>query len=67
MSISITYNGKQTSLNNSQLLEALRELNIKNEQFALAINETFVPKSEYSTITLKHNDALEILTPMQGG
>ena len=67
MSISITYNGNKITLNNTKLLEALTELNIKDDQFALAINETFVPKSDYTSITLKQNDSLELLTPMQGG
>lgn len=67
MSISITYNGNKITLNNTKLLEALTELNIKDDRFAVAINETFVPKSDYTSITLKQNDSLELLTPMQGG
>ncbi|WP_144393594.1 sulfur carrier protein ThiS [Pleionea sediminis] len=36
-------------------------------KFAIAINDNFVPRSQYQTITLKNNDRIELLSPMQGG
>ena len=35
--------------------------------FAVAINESFVPRSQYSEILLCEGDRIEIVVPMQGG
>ena len=34
---------------------------------ALAHNGAFIPKSDYGKITLKDDDEIEIVAPMQGG
>ncbi len=36
-------------------------------KFAVAINGHFVPKSTYQQTQLTEHDALEIVSPMQGG
>ena len=35
--------------------------------FALALNENFVPKSQYADTLINENDRIEIVAPMQGG
>lgn len=34
---------------------------------AVAVNETFIPKSLYETVRLNDGDKIDIVTPMQGG
>ena len=36
-------------------------------EFAIAINEAFIPRSLYNTVTLQAGDKVELLAPMQGG
>lgn len=35
--------------------------------FAVAVNDTFVPRSEYENTILNDGDRVELLVPMQGG
>jgi len=35
--------------------------------FAVAVNDTFIPRSEYDNTILKDGDRVELLVPMQGG
>lgn len=37
------------------------------DQVAVALNEEFLPKGAYANTTLKEDDAVEIVAPMQGG
>lgn len=52
---------------NCTIKEALTHLNMVTGSFAIAVNKTFIPKSDYSKTHLKENDTLEIVKPMQGG
>ncbi len=38
-----------------------------NNNFAIAVNETFVPRSAYEQTQIQEGDKLEIVAPMQGG
>lgn len=38
-----------------------------SEVFAIAINENFVPKSQYGATRINDGDRIELLAPMQGG
>lgn len=49
------------------LSELLTELNYQQQNFAVALNETFVPRSQYSTTIIQADDTIEIVAPMQGG
>lgn len=49
------------------LKELLTHLDYPQQNFAIAINETFVPRSQYSTTKIHADDAIEIVAPMQGG
>jgi sulfur carrier protein len=35
--------------------------------FAVAVNLTFVPKTQYAECTLNENDAVEVIAPVTGG
>ena len=35
--------------------------------FAVAINDTFIPRSDYEATALREGDRVELLIPMQGG
>ncbi len=35
--------------------------------FAVAVNQEFVPRSQYAQVLLREGDQLEILTPAAGG
>ena len=48
----------------TELLEGMQDL---PENFAVAVNENFVPRSEYPRTTLSDGDQVELLVPMQGG
>jgi sulfur carrier protein len=49
------------------LAEALPHLGFSGSFFAVAINGDFVPKSRYGSVSLLGGEALEVLSPMQGG
>ena len=47
-----------------ELLEQMQDL---PENFAVAINENFVPRIAYSGTKVEAGDDVELLVPMQGG
>ncbi len=52
---------------NISLADALAHLKIQDPMYAIAINKTFIPRSQYRTTTLHDGDKIELVTPMQGG
>ncbi len=40
---------------------------IEFNDFVIALNQTFVPRSQYSSTLLQDNDVIELLSPMAGG
>lgn len=61
-------NGESKSLPTSGTLEeALVELGFQGKHFAVAMNDVFVPRSQYRDTQLQGGERLEILSPMQGG
>ncbi|MFT7560602.1 MAG: sulfur carrier protein [Flavobacteriales bacterium] len=63
----LVINGKKHSTYSKKLHEILNELKLTNNNFAIAVNEVFIPKNKYTTLTLNENDQIEVLSPMQGG
>ena len=49
------------------LTSFLQELQQKANNYAVAVNQTFVPRSHYVEFELKQGDRIELLIPMQGG
>ncbi len=66
--IEIIVNGIRTEVSSDMnVKEMIKELNYTREGFALALNGTFVAISTYETTTIRDNDSIEILAPVQGG
>ena len=64
----ITLNGKPINLADKTSVKQLLEKQQMVFDFnAVAINQKFIPRSEYQEIWLQDNDVVEVLTPMQGG
>lgn len=59
-------NDKPTETKAQTLTGLVLELEIEGA-FALALNENFVPKSQYADTLINENDRIEIVAPMQGG
>ena len=67
-SIQIQINGEPHELSGPQTLsELLSQLPDLPENFAIAINENFVPRPAYTSTAINAGDRLELLVPMQGG
>ena len=66
--ISERINNEMTTLPRGLSVSALlTRLGYQQQNFAIAINETFVPRSQYATTLIQADDTLEIVAPMQGG
>ncbi len=64
----ITVNGQTMEVAEGLTLEGLlRNLNVRMEYTAVALNREVVKKSEYSGTKLKDNDRVEIVRPIGGG
>ena len=64
----IIVNGKETQLEQSHdVQKALHELGYEGTHFAVALNEDFVPRSEYANTPIQEGDKLEVLSPIRGG
>lgn len=63
----IHVNGKTLEVAAKTLEALLRELDFAEATVATAVNQNFVRKSEWRQTELKDGDAVEILTPRQGG
>lgn len=66
--IEVIVNGIRTEISaEMNVKEVIKELNYKKQGFSLALNGTFVAISTYETTTIRDNDSIEILAPVQGG
>mgnify|MGYP005667269301 CR=1 FL=1 len=64
--IKLSVNGDSFTTENSSLADFLKTLDT-GDQFAVARNGEFVPKSQYDQTTLTEGDTLDIVTPVGGG
>lgn len=62
-------NGTEVTLSSDQeaLGPLLTRLGYAGEHFAVAVNGTFVPRTERSERPIAPNDRIEVLAPMVGG
>ena len=68
MSVRITVNGQPMDVDDGLSVEALlRQLDVKREFTAVAVNREITPKSAYAATTLAAGDRVEIVRPMGGG
>ena len=66
--ITVNLNGETKELaSGTSLNEALDQWQLLSTPFAVAINETFVPKTQYDSVSLNEGDRLDIVSPIQGG
>lgn len=65
--IKIKINGEVTVVETNNLHQLLEQYQKQGANFAVALNELFIPKNNYMTTELKEGDQLELVTPMQGG
>ena len=66
--ITVKLNGEaKTVAPNQNLEQAILAWDLANQQFAIAVNENFVPQSLYVNTLLQEGDRVELLVPMQGG
>ena len=66
--INILLNGEAKSIPSAQTLAALlAQWRYAFGTVAVAVNDTIVPRAQYSDVTVKQGDRIEILSAMQGG
>ncbi len=63
----VIVNGERTETRAARLPELLIELEHAGAHVAIAVNEEVVPRASWATTALNEGDAIEILTPRQGG
>lgn len=66
--IELQINGENKTLPEGSTIEtAIQFLNYSSQNMAVAVNMTFVPKSQYQKVILRAGDTVEFVSPMQGG
>lgn len=64
----VKLNGVDVQLKDNISLANFLDKECDNERsFAVAINESFVPRSQYAETLLREGDRVEIVVAMQGG
>ncbi|MBD2857763.1 sulfur carrier protein ThiS [Spongiibacter sp. KMU-158] len=66
ISVSVNNEAKQCA-NDQPLKGLLGTWGFDDEKVAVAVNEEFVPRSQYSAFTLSDGDRVDVLAPVQGG
>ncbi|MGJ3494889.1 sulfur carrier protein ThiS [Piscirickettsia salmonis] len=68
MMIMIKRNGQSERIQENTLLtHALAKWNYQGASFAVAINCSFVPRSDFASTYLQAGDEIDVVSPMQGG
>ena len=65
--IRFVVNGEARDVNASHVDALLSELDYEGTHFAIALNYDVLPKSKWAETPLQAGDAIEIITPRQGG
>lgn len=63
----VTVNGEQHDVTAGNVHALLGELDYEGTHFAIAVNYDVVPRGQWAATTLSDGDAIEILSPRQGG
>jgi sulfur carrier protein len=63
----VTVNGEPREILSASVDALLGELDYQGTHFAIALNYDVLPKSRWAETPLKNGDAIEIITPRQGG
>lgn len=66
--IKVYLNGESSTLSDSLSLDiALDKWGYQNDCYAVAVNETFVPRSQYSQHLIQEGDTIDVVSPLEGG
>jgi len=66
--INIFLNGEGSTLNKSESLDiALTKWGYQDGCYAVAVNETFVPRSQYHQQLINEGDRIDVVSPLEGG
>jgi sulfur carrier protein len=60
-------NGESRATTATRIDALLGELDYRGNYFAVAVNQSVVPRARWAETALKDGDRIEILTPRQGG
>jgi sulfur carrier protein len=63
----VTVNGEPREISSDSVDALLSELEYQGNHFAIAVNYDVLPKSRWAETPLQAGDAIEIITPRQGG
>jgi sulfur carrier protein len=63
----VTVNGEPRDISASRVDSLLSELDYEGTHFAIALNYDVLPRSRWAETPLRPGDAIEIITPRQGG
>ena len=63
----LTINGKEYEYNGKTVTEVLDALGYSNQQVAVELNESIVPKTQYNDTVLYEGDHLEVVRFVGGG
>ncbi len=67
LSLKITVNGEPRTTRARTLDDLCRELGLLEAKMATARNGAFVPAKQRAEVNLAEDDAIELLSPRQGG
>jgi sulfur carrier protein len=60
-------NGERRETHATRIAALLAELEFTGTQLAIAVNRGVVPRTRWSDVELRDGDAIEIISPRQGG
>jgi sulfur carrier protein len=63
----VTVNGEPREISASRVDALLSELDYDGTHFAIALNYDVLPRGRWAETALRPGDAIEIITPRQGG
>ena len=63
----IIINGKTKTIEHQLSVKQFMDSYSSSLSVAVAINQNFIPRSQYHCTTIEEGDNVEILSPMQGG
>ena len=65
--MNIILNGTRRTTTSRTVADLLVEIDLAQAQVATALNGNFLPANQRAATALTEGDALEVLSPMQGG
>jgi sulfur carrier protein len=63
----VTVNGEPREISSVSVDALLSELEYQGNHFAIAVNYDVLPRAKWAQTPLQAGDAIEIITPRQGG